>query len=282
MIAGPCEASGFYRSKIPKLLSTTDPPSARLILDQRAGSARDGTHSGQPIIAARRPEPATLKDQPIVTAHDRHGALGAQCPESVHARGFQGSFRLVGSAAQGELIASNFAIMAINHRGQMRPAIGATGNMRYIHRPSLIAGSGLAAPAPHSRPRGARALMHQPPFQFQDPIDHLAIHQEALSMSEQGPKPPIAKRRMLSEEEFLEPRRQQGQQPSRERLTACLAMQSCAGHRQDPATPAFQDTGQSLPHSSDVPRAKGYVYGPIPFAKTIFAWRQDCGRISVL
>ena len=92
------------------------------------GRIRRDEFLGQPIIAARRPEPATLKDQPIVTANDRHGALWAQCPESMQARGFQGPFRLFGSAAQGELIANDFAIMAINHRGQMRPAIGATGN----------------------------------------------------------------------------------------------------------------------------------------------------------
>jgi len=32
----------------------------------------------QAIIPARRPEPAALKDQPIVTPHYRHGALWAQ------------------------------------------------------------------------------------------------------------------------------------------------------------------------------------------------------------
>ena len=113
------------------------------------GRIRRDEFLGQPIIAARRPEPATLKDQPIVTANDRHGALWAQCPESMQARGFQGPFRLFGSAAQGELIANDFAIMAINHRGQMRPAIGATAE--YASHPSPIVDCwrrfGCASPA---------------------------------------------------------------------------------------------------------------------------------------
>jgi hypothetical protein len=37
--------------------------------------------------------------------------------------------------------------VTIDDRGQMRPAIAATGNMRHIHCPTVIAGGGLAAPA---------------------------------------------------------------------------------------------------------------------------------------
>jgi len=82
--------------------------------------------------------------------------------------------------------------MAINHRGQMRPPIGATGNMRHIHRPSLIAGSGLAAPAPHSRPRGARALMYQPALSVSGSDRPPCDSPGGPLASEQGSEPPIA------------------------------------------------------------------------------------------
>jgi hypothetical protein len=73
-------------------------------------------------------------------------------------------------------------------------------------------------------------------------------------------------------QQLLEPGRHHRRQPRWERLSTWLAMQRCAGHLQDPAASTFRDTRQFLPHSSDVPRAKGYVYGPIPFAKTVFTW----------
>ena len=225
----------------------------------------------KPIIATGSPEPAALKDQPIVTTHNWHRALGPQCAEPLEAGRLERPFGLLGSAAQGEFIANHFTIMTIDHRSEMRPAIGATGNVSHIHRPPLITGCSLTPPAPHSGPRGARPLMHQPAFELEDPIDHFAIDLKPVSIPQQGPQPPIAKRRMLRQE-LMESRRQRRREPRGWRLAARLAMQRCAGHLQDPAASAFRDTRDCLPHSSDVPRAKGYVYGPIPFAKTVFTW----------
>jgi hypothetical protein len=90
--------------------------------------------------------------------------------------------------------------MAINDRGQMRPAIRATRNVGHIHRPPLITGRGLTPPAPHSRPRRARPLMDQPTFEFEDPIDHFAIHPEPLPISQQRPQAAIPKGGMLPQQ----------------------------------------------------------------------------------
>src|SRR5208337_1157739 len=66
---------------------------------------------------------------------------------------FERSLRLLGSTSQRKLKAHDLAIMAIDHRRQVSPAITSAGNMSHIHRPALIAVFGLASPTSHPRPR---------------------------------------------------------------------------------------------------------------------------------
>jgi hypothetical protein len=173
---------------------------------------------GQAIVLTRGSEPTALKDEPLVTAHDRHGALRAQRPESLQAGRLKRPLRLLGTAAQRKLIANDFTIMTIDDCGQMSPAVCSTRNMGHVHHPPLIAGLGSTAPASYPWPRHARPLMDQPALELENPIDHFAIHSKALPIPQQGPEPPIAKRRMLHQQ-LMEPRRQRGQQPWRRRLS---------------------------------------------------------------
>src|SRR5262249_28682381 len=128
---------------------------------------------GQPVVATGGSEPAALKDESIVAPHNRHRALGPQRAKAVQAGRLPPPLRLLAPPAQGEFIANHLTIMTIDDRGQMRPAIRATGNVGHIHRPPLIARRRLTPPAAYARARGARSLMHQPALEFEDPVDHL-------------------------------------------------------------------------------------------------------------
>jgi hypothetical protein len=98
------------------------------------------------------PKAPALEDQPIVTAEDR-GTDGPECPEALETGRFDRSLRLLRPTPEGKLVADEFPVMAINHGGQMRPAIVLTSDMRHIHRPPFVAPAHLTHPAAHAGPR---------------------------------------------------------------------------------------------------------------------------------
>src|SRR5205085_9553342 len=114
-----------------------------------------------PIVSAGLRESPTLKDQPMVDAHGRRQAYRPQRPKACQARGFDGALSFLRPSAPCKLIANQFTIVAINHRGQMRPAVPTTGNVRHIPGPAFVTPTGPADPGAGPRARGARAVMPQ-------------------------------------------------------------------------------------------------------------------------
>src|SRR5438105_12295680 len=212
----------------------------------------------QPIVSAGLAESPTLKDQPIVAAHGRRQAYRPQRPKACQARGFDGALSFLRPSAPCNLIANQFTIVAINHRGQMRPAVPTTGNVRHIHGPAFVTPTGAADPAAGPRARGARALMHQPALQLEHAIDGCAIHHEPLLAAQQRPELTIPKGRMLLNQfpQAVYPRRI----PHRPRARRRTAMQSRTGDAQDPTAPTLRNIRQGGPHPSEVFRSKGYGF----------------------
>jgi len=148
------------------------------------------------IVSTGLSKPTALEDQAVVTAQD-WGSRRSERPEPLETRGFDGPFRLLRATPQGKLIADALAIVTINHRREMRPAVLATGDMRHVHRPPFITATRPTCPASHARAWGRDALMHEPPLLLQHTVDRLAIDDDPVLKPHQCPEPPIAKRRML-------------------------------------------------------------------------------------
>ena len=149
----------------------------------------------QPIVPTGLPEPATLEDQAIVAAENRRPD-GTERPEPREAGCFDRPLSLLCSTAERKLIADDFAIMAVDHRRKMRPAVLPTGDMRHIHRPPFIAATCPTGPASHTRAWGRDALMHEPPLLLQHAIDRLPIDDDPIPKLQQHPQSPIPKRGM--------------------------------------------------------------------------------------
>src|SRR5262245_2896773 len=73
----------------------------------------------QPVVATRRPKAPTLEHQPVV-ASDHRGRPGwPERAEPRQARLLQRPLRFLSPPPQGELIADDFAVVAVDHRGEM-------------------------------------------------------------------------------------------------------------------------------------------------------------------
>lgn len=105
---------------------------------------------GQPIVPTGLPELPTLKDQAIVTAQDRRRE-GPHGPEASEAGGVGGACCLLRLSPQGKLVADQLPIMAIDHRGQMAPAV-------------LAGGFGNRGLAPHETEHQGGPAFGRPPF----------------------------------------------------------------------------------------------------------------------
>jgi hypothetical protein len=119
--------------------------------------------------------------------------------------------------------------MAINDRREMRPAILATGNVRDIHGPPLVAPTGSTDPALDSRPWGRESLMDHPPLLLQHPIHRLLVHGPCRLPAQERPEMSIPERGMLLNQpsELLNPWGGR----SVAALSRCLStMQARSGH----------------------------------------------------
>lgn len=210
----------------------------------------------QPIVPAGSSEPPALKDQPVIAPDRRRRACRPQGPKARQTGRLHCPLGLLRPSPQGEFIPDELAIMTVNHRRQMPPAVLSTGNVRQIHRPAGIAAWGAAHPAPDSRAGCARPLVHEPLLQLQHPIDRLTIDRTALPEAQEGPDPAIAEGGMLLDES-LHLGRQGGAQRRPHPRSPWLSMQRRPRHLQDLTRPPFRDARHDLSYSSDVPRAKG-------------------------
>lgn len=116
----------------------------------------------QSIVATGRAEAPALEDQAVVAAHDRRLTRRPQSAKARQAGVLEGALGFLGPCAQGELVADELAIVAINHGGQVRPAVPPAVDVRDVHGPAFVASLGTTAPALHPRPRCADALRDEP------------------------------------------------------------------------------------------------------------------------
>src|SRR5215472_3261087 len=212
---------------------------------------------GQSVVATGRPEPPTLIDESVVGADHRRGPRRAQRAEPFQARFLERPLGLFGPPPQGKLVTDELAVVTIDHRGEVGPAILPAVHVGHVGGPALIAPRGLAAPPVDPGPRGGRPLMHEPAFESADAVDGLGRNADAIPKTQQGPQPPIAEGRVAANQggdlhgQRLVEHRATGRRPLGPPAHAP------ASHRQDPAHPALGQVRPRLSHSSDVFAGKG-------------------------
>ena len=130
------------------------------------GCIRRNEFLAQTIIAAGGTKTPALKDQSIIRAHHRRWAGRAQRPEARQAGLLERAFGFLGAATQGEFKAIYFAVVAINHCGQMTPTISSARHVSDVHGPAFIAPLRTAPTALDARPWRRHTLMDEPTFDF--------------------------------------------------------------------------------------------------------------------
>jgi hypothetical protein len=95
------------------------------------------------VVPAGGPEAAGLEDQPVVGADHWGGPRRAKGPEATNARLLDGSLGFLGPPPQGKLEADDLAVVAVDHGGQVGPAVLAAGDVGDIHGPPFVAPSSL-------------------------------------------------------------------------------------------------------------------------------------------
>src|SRR6516164_6058348 len=115
------------------------------------GSVRSDELLGETVVFARGAKALALENESIVGANDGRCAARAKRPEAGDASFFQSPLCFLGPAAEREFVANHFSVMAIDDRGQMRPAISTTVDVRHVDRPALVAPLRLAAESLYPR-----------------------------------------------------------------------------------------------------------------------------------
>jgi hypothetical protein len=80
----------------------------------------------------------------------------------------------------GELVADELAIVAVDHRREMRPPVRATVDVGDVHRPPLVAPTCTAPSALHAGPRRRLPLMDKPALEHQHAVHGFPIDRQAL------------------------------------------------------------------------------------------------------
>src|SRR5215831_2277468 len=211
---------------------------------------------GQSVVVTGRPEPPALIDQPVIGPDDWRGPRRAQRPESFQTRGLERSLRLLGPPSQGKLVTDELAVVTIDHRGELGPAVLPAVHVGHVGGPAFVAPRGLAAPPVDPGPRGGRPLMHEPAFESADAVDGLGRQADAIPKTQQSPQPPIAEGRVAANQGGDLHSQRLVEHRATERPLGALAHPT-ASHRQDPAHPPLGHVRPRLSHSSDVFAGKG-------------------------
>src|SRR5262249_27889949 len=135
---------------------------------------------GEPIVPARRPKPPALIDQAIVGADDRRGPRRAQRAESSQTGPLERPLGLLGPASSGELMADELAVVAVDHRSEVGPAVWPAVDVSDVGRPALVAARRLAASPLDPGPWGRHPLVHEPALEGANAIDGLGGQASSL------------------------------------------------------------------------------------------------------
>src|SRR5215831_5545201 len=211
---------------------------------------------GQSVVATGRPEPPTLIDESVVGAEHWCRPRRAQRAEPFEARFLERPLGLLGPPPQGKLVTDELAVVTIDHRGEVGPAILPAVHVGHVGGPAFVAPRGLAAPPVDPGPRGGRPLMHEPAFESADAVDGLGRQADAIPKTQQSPQPPIAEGRVAANQGGDLHSQRLVEHRATERPLGALAHPT-ASHRQDPAHPPLGHVRPRLSHSSDVFAGKG-------------------------
>ena len=118
------------------------------------------------VVATGGTETAALEDQAVVGANHRRLARRSQRSEAPQAGLLQRTLGFLGTATQGELVADDLPVVAVDDRGQVRPTVGATRNVGHVHGPALVAVRRLTLPSTDPWPRRPLSLMDEPAFEL--------------------------------------------------------------------------------------------------------------------
>ena len=82
------------------------------------------------MVATGGAETQALEDQPVVAAYHWRRAVGTERAEPRQTRFFEGALSFLRAAPLDELVASYFAVVAVNDLGWMTPGVGSARDMR--------------------------------------------------------------------------------------------------------------------------------------------------------
>jgi len=123
--------------------------------------------------------------------------LGSDCPETLDTGRLQGSLGLFCSGPQGEFVANNLSVMAIDDSRQVAPPIATARDVRDVGSPALVTTFGSADAALYTWAWRDVALVDKPALSLEYPVHRLAIDRAAVSEAQNGPDATIAESRVF-------------------------------------------------------------------------------------
>lgn len=123
--------------------------------------------------------------------------MKSQRTEPIKARILERTLRFTRATSKRELVAHELAIVTVDHRAEVGPAVPATRYVAHIHRPAKVTLFRTAPDSLGSRPRSLHALIDEPALYAKDSVDRLAVHLESLAEAKNRPDPWVTERRML-------------------------------------------------------------------------------------
>jgi hypothetical protein len=105
------------------------------------------------------------------------GPFGAQGAEAPEAGSLEGPLGPTGAAAQGELVADDLTVVAVDDGRQVIPAVRSAGDVGQVDRPAHVARRKDAPAALDAGSRRHPALMHEPVFRLEDAVDRFEGHE---------------------------------------------------------------------------------------------------------
>src|SRR5262249_10744896 len=128
----PADPSGDLAPRLAEVPELLDPDALLLqtseeALDHAILLGRVGLDEllTEPVVAAGGAETSALKDESVVAAHNWSRSIWPQRSEALDAGTFECSLGFLRPRAQRELVANDLAIVTVDHRRQMPPAVAA-------------------------------------------------------------------------------------------------------------------------------------------------------------
>ena len=150
----------------------------------------------QPVVLARGAEAPTQEDALSLRSTGVSPAGRSVPKRSMHAA--SSALGFLGAAPAGELVADELAIVAVNHRREMRPAVAPAIDVGDVHRPALVTPARATPPTLHAWTRRRPPLMDEPPLEHEHAVHGFPVDPQSLMEAEQRPQSSVAECRVLT------------------------------------------------------------------------------------